>query len=93
MYVWNIDRTPEYQIYDILNHMLTCVIAYESNGHSNGQAAMLLTNGLSGSLKLWWDHALTNEQKEAIRKHRARVKRIILKLKKKLQQLKMQRKK
>uniref|UniRef100_A0A9I9EK22 Uncharacterized protein n=1 Tax=Cucumis melo TaxID=3656 RepID=A0A9I9EK22_CUCME len=38
---------------------------------------MLLINGLSGSLKLLWDSTLTNEQKEAIKTHRTRVKRTI----------------
>ena len=57
--------------------MLTCSIAYESNGHLNGEAAMLLTNGFSGSIKLWWGHALTNEKKEAIKNNRTIVKRRI----------------
>ena len=57
--------------------MLTCVIAYESNGHSNREAAMILINGFSGSLKLWWDHALTIEQKEAIKRHKTKVRRTI----------------
>ena len=68
IYVWKLDGTPEFQIYDILNNMLTCAITYESNGHSNKEAAMLLINGFSGSHKLWLDQALTSEQKEAIKK-------------------------
>ena len=38
---------------------------------------MILINGFSGSLKFWWDHALTNKQKEAIKKHRKRLRRTI----------------
>uniref|UniRef100_A0A9I9ED34 DUF7746 domain-containing protein n=1 Tax=Cucumis melo TaxID=3656 RepID=A0A9I9ED34_CUCME len=57
--------------------MLTCAIAYESNGHSNREAAMLLINGFSGSLKLWWDHALSTERKEAIKRQKTKVRRII----------------
>uniref|UniRef100_A0A9I9E7L5 DUF7746 domain-containing protein n=1 Tax=Cucumis melo TaxID=3656 RepID=A0A9I9E7L5_CUCME len=57
--------------------MLTCAIAYESNGHSNREAVMLLINEFSGSLKLWWDHALSTEQKEAIKRHKTKVRRII----------------
>ena len=60
-----------------LNNMLTCAIAYESNNYSNGEVGMLLINGFSRSLKLWWDHALTNEQKEVIKNHRTKVKRKI----------------
>ena len=57
--------------------MLTCVIAYESNGHSNREATMLLINEFSGSLKFWRDHALTTEQKEAIKRHKTNVRRTI----------------
>ena len=60
IYVWNIDETPLDQIYDILNNMLTCYLAYESSGHSNVEVAMHLINKFSGSLKLGWNHALTN---------------------------------
>ena len=57
--------------------MLIYSIASELNGHSNGEAVMHLINRFSVSLKLWWDHSLTNEQKEAIKNHRTRVKRTI----------------
>ena len=77
MYLWNIDGTLEYQIYDTLNNILTCSITYESNAHTNGEAPMLLINGFSGTFKLWWDHALINKQKVAIKNHRTRIKRTI----------------
>ena len=57
--------------------MLTCVIAYEFDDHSNREPVMFLINGFSGSLKLWWDHALTTEQKEAIKRHKTKVRRTI----------------
>ena len=78
IYVWNIDGTSKYQIYDILNNMLTCSRAYESNVYTNGsELATLLINEYSESLKMWLDHGLTNEQREAIRKHWTRIKRTI----------------
>ena len=57
--------------------MLTCSIAYESNDHTNGEVASVLINGFSGSLKMWWDHALTSEQREAIKRYKTKVKRVI----------------
>uniref|UniRef100_A0A9I9EL69 DUF7746 domain-containing protein n=1 Tax=Cucumis melo TaxID=3656 RepID=A0A9I9EL69_CUCME len=57
--------------------MLTCAITYKSNGHSNREVVILLINRFSGSLKLWWDHALTTEQKEAIKRHKTKVRRTI----------------
>ena len=57
--------------------MLTYSLAYESNSFSNGELGKLLINRFSRSLKLWWDHALTPEQKEAIRNHRTKFKRTI----------------
>ena len=48
IYVWNIGGTPEYQVYDILNNMLTFSITYESNDHSNGEVVILLINGFNG---------------------------------------------
>ena len=57
--------------------MSTCSIAYESNGHTNGEATMLLIHGFSGCLKMWWDHALTNEYREAIKTHKTKIRKIV----------------
>ncbi|KAG6667487.1 hypothetical protein CIPAW_01G104600 [Carya illinoinensis] len=67
MYEWNIDGFSEQEILNTLNHISMVAVAYFNNKLSQTEIVDILTNGVSGMLRAWWDKHLTAEDRETIR--------------------------
>ncbi|XP_028059089.1 uncharacterized protein LOC114262873 [Camellia sinensis] len=62
IYEWNIDGLSEYQLYELLHHMLMFATVCKQNHNTDHQVARMLVSGFTGSLKGWWDNYLTHNQ-------------------------------
>ena len=66
-YEWNIDGIREHQIINLLYEMMMTTYAYRiKTSNSDFHAAGALVIGFIGLLKGWWDHYLSQNDKEYI---------------------------
>ena len=66
-YEWNIDGMSEHQIINLLHEMMMTVNAYRiKTSNSDFHAAGALVIGFTGLLKGWWDHYLSQSDREYI---------------------------
>ncbi|XP_028089917.1 uncharacterized protein LOC114289973 [Camellia sinensis] len=66
IYEWNIDGLSEYQIYEILQHMLMFATVCKQNENTDHQVACFIVSDFTGILKGWWDNIFEEERKEEI---------------------------
>ncbi|KAL7248333.1 hypothetical protein ACSBR2_003117 [Camellia fascicularis] len=66
IYEWNIDGLSEYQIYEILQHMLMFAAVCKKNENTDHQVARFIVSGFTGILKGWWDNVLATAQNDDI---------------------------
>ena len=66
-YEWNIDGMSEHQIINLLHEMMMAANAYRIKiNNSNFHAVDALVIGFTGLLKGWWDHYLSQNDREYI---------------------------
>ena len=66
IYEWNIDGLTEYQIFEVLQHMLMFATVCKQNENTDHQVARFIVSGFTGVLKAWWDNILTTAQNNEI---------------------------
>lgn len=67
LYDWNLDGLTEWQTYNLLNKMGIAISIYRSIGKSDREAAEMIISCFTGVLKGWWDHMLTDTDRQNIR--------------------------
>ena len=66
-YEWNIDGMREHQIINLLHEMMMAANAYRiKTSNSDFHATGALVIGFTGLLKGWWDHYLSQNDREYI---------------------------
>ena len=68
LYEWNIDGLSEYQIVNIMQHMLVYSNACHIHQWSQEHSVLAITVGFTGQLNGWWNVYLFEIQREEITK-------------------------